>query len=426
MQFLTRRWALLAAATALLAPGLTVPVIAQDEVSLTVWTDTPRQSMFEEYDRQHDNVSLDISVQGADIVQKIQLALRSGSGIPDVIFMADVSWGAQLKTRRTDYLLTLDDLVPQEVRDEFYPNSNSPCLLNGELVCLRNDMAHFIVWYDAPLMEELGVEVPTTWEEFEALGAELAPQGYILGSGVESYPLVNYLTSAGCEMALPDPEIADALHINLSTEACTKPAGMVDRMLANGSLSRLGTFEPDLINLAKERRIPLLIGPTWFGEYVIKPSYEVPAGRLAAATSLRWEDQEQPLAWSWGGGTYGGYQGTAHPEIVADILMWMSTDVGIQTDAITLPAHRPSSLAWGEKLKTDEYYANDDVFDIQVEAAQYSNPGYSSLRLLVDQAVAKIVGQALGSGGTIEGALPALEAELVNLAQLNGYQVISD
>jgi hypothetical protein len=76
-----------------------------------------------------------------------------------------------------------------------------------------------------------------------------------------------------------------------------------------------------------------MIGPTWFGEYVIKPTYEWPAGKLAAALPLKWDDQSQPLTWSWGGGTYGAWKDTAHPAEAVDLVTWMSTDVANQTAA---------------------------------------------------------------------------------------------
>ena len=72
----------------------------------------------------------------------------------------------------------------------------------------------------------------------------------------------------------------------------------------------------------------------------------------------------------------------------------MSTDVANQTTAVTLPAHRPSAEAWGERLKTDAYYADPNVFDVEVEAAEYSHPGYVSLRFSVEDAIVKIVSAA--------------------------------
>lgn len=398
--------------------------LAQEAVTLNVWSDTPRLAMFALYDETHDNVTLNVTtVSPADLVAKIQLALQARSEIPDVIFMSDIGYAAQLSTRRSNYLLDLTDKVPQELQDEFFPNGNSPCHVNGRLLCLRNDLAHMIIWYDKPLMEQLGKPVPTTWEEFQALGDALGPQGYVLGSGVESFPLLAFLVSDGCDIVMPVEGKQDTVKIDLTTEKCLKPARMVDHMLANGSLARVGPFEPDFVNLAKTGKVPLLIGPTWFGEYVIKPTYEWAPGKLADALPPKWGDQAQPLTWSWGGGTYGGWKDTAHPDEVVDLIKWMATDIANQTDAVTLPAHQPSALAWGQRLKSDSYYASPDVFDVQVKAAEYSHPGYAALRFSVADAIAKVVVQPLASGGTVEGALPALQTELTNLAKLNGYTV---
>ncbi|MDB5529540.1 MAG: hypothetical protein JWR51_2643 [Devosia sp.] len=395
---------------------------AQDAVTLNVWSDTPRLTMFDLYDKTHDGVTLNVTtVAPADLIAKIQLALQAKSEIPDVIFMSDIGYTAQLSTRRSNYLMDLTDQVPQALQDEFYPNGNSPCHVNGKLLCLRNDLAHMIVWYDKDAMAALGQPVPTTWEEFQKLGEALGPKGYVLGSAVESFPLYSYLVSDGCDLVMPVEGKEDTVKIDLTTEACLKPARMVDTMIANGSLSKVGTFEPDFVNLAKTGKVPLMVGPTWFGEYVIKPTYEWPAGKLVAALPLKWDDQSQPLTWSWGGGTYGGWKDTAHPAEVVDLITWMATDVANQTEAVTLPAHRPSAEAWGARLKADSYYASPDVFDVEVAAAAFSHPGYTSLRFVVSDAIAKVVVQGLSSGGTVEGALPALQAELINLAKLNGY-----
>jgi multiple sugar transport system substrate-binding protein len=380
--------------------------------------------MFDRYDQTHDDVALNVTtVAPADLIAKIQLALQARSEIPDVIFMSDIAYTSQLSTRRSNYLLDLTDKIPQALQDEYFPNGNSPCLVNGKLLCMRNDLAHDLIWYDKPLMDQLGKKVPATWEEFQALGAELGPQGYVIGSATEAGLLQAFLVSDGCELAMPVEGKEDTLKIDLTTEKCLKPARLIDAMAANGSLSKVGVFEPDFVNLAKTGKVPVMVGPTWFGEYVIKPTYEWAPGKLAASLPLKWEDQSQPLTWSWGGGTYGGWKDTAHPEEVVDLITWMATDIENQTSAVTLPAHRPSAEAWGARLSSDEYYASSDVFDVQLQAAEFSHPGYVSLRLVVADAIAKTVSQSVASGGTVEAALPALQQELTNLAKLNGYTV---
>ena len=400
------------------------PANAADPVTLTIWSDTPRLATFEAYDKAHDDVTLKVvTVAPNDLVAKLQLSMQAKSEIPDAIFMADIGYTAALSNRRTDYLMDLTDIVSKDIQDQFYLNGNSPCWVNGKLLCLRNDLAHMIVWYDTKLMGELGASVPATWEDFEKLGAELGPKGYVLGSAIEPYPLLSYLVSDGCDIAMPVQGKPDTLKIDLTTEKCQKPARMVDTMIANGSLTKVGPFDPAFVELAKSRKVPLLVGPTWFGEYVIKPTYLLAAGQLSVALPLKWDDQQQPLTWSWGGGTYGGGKGTAHPHEVTDLLIWAATDIGNQTNAVTLPAHQASAIAWGAKLKADSYYADVGVFDTEVDAAKYSHPGYASLRFNVTDAISKVLGQAIGSGATVVGSMPALQQELTNEAKLNGYTV---
>jgi len=393
-----------------------------EEITLNVWSDPVRLTMFDLYDKSHDNVKLNVTtIDPAGLVAKIQLGMQSKSEVPDVIFMNDIGYAAQLSTRRSNYLLDLTGKVPQSVLDEFYPSANSPCYINGKLLCLRNDIAHDVVWYDKPLMESLGLEVPTTWEEFQALGDALVEKGYSLGSPI--VPFQAFLVTAGCDMVMPVAGKDDTVKIDLTTEKCLKPARLIDHMIAKGSLAKVDPFDPSVVEQVKSGKVPLLIGPTWFGEYVIKPTYEMAPGKLAVALPLRWEDQEQPLTWSWGGGVYGGWKDTKHPEAVADLITWMASDVANQTNAVTLPAHRPSALAWGERLKSDPFYASPDAFDVQVKAAEYSHPGYTSLRFSVEEAIVKIVSANIAKGGTVEASLPALQTELVNLAKLNGYTV---
>ncbi len=285
-----------------LAIGLLATAAFADPVEINVWSDTPRLPTFAAYQAAHPDVKLNVTTIGDDLVAKLQLALRARGQIPDVIFMADVNYAAMLSTRRADYLMDLTTAVPKDKQDEFYPNSNVPCLINGKLMCLRNDMAHMIIWYNKPLLDKLSVQVPTTWEDFEKVGDDLAKQGYVVGSGTEPTEIMNMLVSDGCDVALPDLTKPDTLKIDLTTDACKKPAAMLDRMVASGALAKSGPFEPAYINLAKDGKVALMLGPTWFAEFVIKPTYTWPEKQLADALPPKWGDQQQPSTWSWGGG----------------------------------------------------------------------------------------------------------------------------
>ena len=120
-------------------------------------------------------------------------------------------------------------------------------------MCLRNDVAQYVTWVNKPLLEKLGKSVPATWEEFGQLGAELGPEGYILGSGVTPFLLLGILASSGCDIAIPQDD--GSVAIDLSSEPCVKSAKLIDAMRANGSLSQFGAFEPDFIKQAVDGKL---------------------------------------------------------------------------------------------------------------------------------------------------------------------------
>lgn len=399
---------------------------AQAQTEIVVWSDTPRLPIFEAYDAAHpDVVFKTLTVSDDELVTKLQLAMRAKAEVPDVIFMASTPHAAQLSTRRSNYLMDLKDDLPQEVLDGFFNNANSLCSIDGRILCLRSDVAHYVMWYDKPLIEELGVSIPTTWEEFEQLGADLAAmdKGYILGSGTQPEIVMAYLYASGCELAVPVEGMDNTLKVDLTTDACLRAATMVNNMQANGSLSQYGAFEPGLVAEASEGKLVMNIGPTWFGEYVMKPNYGIPDGRLAVAVTPRWSDQDKPLTYSWGGGNYGGWKDTEHPEIVRDIIIWTSTEETHLKDAVTMPADSSAAVIWGDRVNSDPYYATTDVFDVMLDAAQYSHPGYASLRFDIRGAYTKTVIGPLSSGEKLIDLLPAFQEEIVNVAKIAGYKV---
>lgn len=198
---------------------------------------------------------------------------------------------------------------------------------------------------------------------------------------------------------------------------------MIDRMIENGSLLKFGTSEPGLIARASEGKLVMSLGPTWFGEYVMKPNYQIPAGHLSAAIPPRWSDQDQPLAWSWGGGNFGYWRDTEIPEVAADIVTWVTTEEQHLKNAVTMPAFESASIVWGERVNNDPYYATNDVYDTMLAAAEYSSPDFASLGYDMRVAFGKTVSASLSTDGKLVDLLADYEQELTNAAKVAGYKV---
>ncbi|MBO9402931.1 extracellular solute-binding protein [Shimia sp. R9_3] len=404
------------------AAALAAGSATADPVKLTVWSDTARIEPFKAFEAAHDNIELDIvTVAPPDQTAKLQLAMRSGDDVPDVIFMAELQQIAQLSTRRSNYLMDLSDKVDATVVNSFLPSSLSPCETgDGRLLCLRNDLAHFITWYNKPKFDELGLAVPATWEEFEKIGEVAAQNGMIVGTGTQPTPVVNMLIAGGCEPGFLVEGSTDTINIDMANDGCVAAAGMVDRMRANGALSPHGPFEPSFVTDVKDGKLLMFNGPTWFGEHVMRPLYELDGGIVAASESLKFQDQEQPVAWSWGGGVFGGYHKSEHPDEVVQLIEWMTTDTGLQGKATTMPAHADSSAVWKDRVASDPWYAAADVYDKMEASAPYGHPSYAGYRFDIMAAFAKIDG---ASDDSIVDKLADYAAEIENSAKVAGYKI---
>ena len=102
-----------ALATCALAALTTTAALAQD-TKLTVWSDPARASVFETYSKADNGVTLDVvTVAPDELVTKLQLAMRAGSEVPDVIWMSTIDVAAQLSTRRSNFLMDLTGKVDE-------------------------------------------------------------------------------------------------------------------------------------------------------------------------------------------------------------------------------------------------------------------------------------------------------------------------
>ncbi len=136
--------------------------------TLTVWVDSDRLAAAQLYQREHPSVKMKIvtydgDANGSNYLQtKVSLFNRTRSGWPDVVFSSqnnEASWAVP-----AGFTAPLNKgMIPQATLAGWAKGANDPCLVDGTLYCLRNDLAQTVLWYNASLMKQWGYTVPTTW-----------------------------------------------------------------------------------------------------------------------------------------------------------------------------------------------------------------------------------------------------------------------
>ena len=82
---------------------------------------------------------------------KVLLFKNTGRGWPDVVF-PEPNLVAQVADASRDFPQDLTNLVPREVQSNFVEGALAPCTFSGKLLCLRNDIAQNMNWYNAPVV----------------------------------------------------------------------------------------------------------------------------------------------------------------------------------------------------------------------------------------------------------------------------------
>ena len=409
------------------------PEAKQDTSStITVWVDADRQAAAKAFEKAHPDtkikvVTYDGSANGSNSFRtKIQLFDRAGSGWPDVVFSSqnnDASWASQKSNGKQAFAAVLDKgLVPKDTLSNFTPGALNPCTVSGQVYCLRNDLAQAVLWYNKSLMDQFGYTVPTTWEEYQALGEKVAKEhpGYLVGDAGDSFTPEIYLWASKCGANhITGPK---SVSVNTSSEACTKMAKLMDVLIKNKSMSISGVFSTDF-GKNEADKVLLMPGPAWYGGAVFKDTLKVPAQQIGVAPIPQWKGQTAPTTGNVGGGTWLLSAHSTNIKAATDFLTWVTTSDDYQAKlAPGYPAYASAARNWLAKQASSGYFANDIAAPLEAAANQVW-PGWGYGQFSQEAIWAATVKPGLTQGKSIESMLPAWQDSIVKYAKSNGYKV---
>src|SRR5437763_8757815 len=253
-----RRWLALvpvaaaAAAAALIAgSGSASGAGSSPSGSITVWVDAVRLPVAKLYAKTHPKVHLKIVTfdgdgNGATTMQtKIQLWNRTGHGWPDVIFSEQANDPVWMGQKPFDFAQDLNSVFPKKLLKGWPGPSLSQCTVNGRLVCLQDNLAQEVLYVNKKLMDQFGYTVPTTWQQWAALGQKVAADhpGYIIGNVGDSYGAWLYLWADKCPIS--QVTAANTVRINAGDVHCTRMANLLDPLIKSGVVPPASVFTAD-------------------------------------------------------------------------------------------------------------------------------------------------------------------------------------
>lgn len=219
---------------------------SSDDRSIVFWTPqtTPERLAAQEAVADAFTEKTGIAVEvvpmaGADQDQALVTGAASGD-VPDVILHASTQTGAWTSQGLLD-TAAASAVVDALDRTTFNENALSAVTIDGEVSAVPSDGWSHVIAYRTDLLEEAGVEVPTSVEELAAAATTIKEElgitglafGTQAGTASATEGIQSLFQSAGCEL-VEDGEVT------LDSAACTAAA---EQFLALRNSSTAGDFD---------------------------------------------------------------------------------------------------------------------------------------------------------------------------------------
>lgn len=171
---------------------------AEDKTTITLWHQSTTTSDMDQiaasYMELHPEIEINaVSMKTQDQNKTLKMALTSGDG-PD-IFYYDAGPGYMGALADAGLLLPLDDYAEQYGwNDKIAGWALNACVRDGKLWGIASEYEMLCVFYNKEIFETLGVEVPTTYNEFVHI-CEVAKENGIVGlelDDLEQWPGYHY------------------------------------------------------------------------------------------------------------------------------------------------------------------------------------------------------------------------------------------
>ena len=383
------------------AEGVTVTMIAAQYGTKTAdwWA-----NFVEEFNAANEGVTLVVDVASwADIYTVVNTRIANGEA-PDLLNI-DVFADYQAD----DLLLPVDEWVSAETYAKFYPAFLEQSVVDGTVWAVPDLASCRALYYNVDILNEVGVEVPTTWDEltdvcqkiYDFYGGEVYPWGVDMTTDEGQACFAYYIWNNGGDFT--DAEGNWTLNSAENVEAIEYIVGMVKAGLTNSDPATETRYDnQDMLGAGK---VAMMIGPNSIPTYVAEGGYDV---NLAVAsipcttgTSVAHGVMDRIMCFA--------EEGRSEAELAAiTAVVDAFYDDEPYSDWVIMEGFLPATTAGGEALVAAD---PDQAPWLDIVGSAKFYPTAMAEWADVKQGVIDVQQQAL-LGGNVQELLDALQAEI--------------
>ncbi|KZM37104.1 ABC transporter substrate-binding protein [Oerskovia enterophila] len=345
---------------------------ADGPVELTFWTWAPNvDKVVETWNAANPDIQVTVNKQdgGDPAITKLLTAVKAGSGAPDIM---------QTEYQKIPTLVSADALadISGEVADlaDQFPEGvwNDVTLGSDAVYAVPQDSGPMQFYYRADIFEQLGLTVPTTWDEYAATAAALQaadPTKYLgTFSATDAGWFTGLSQQAGASWWGID---GDAWTVAVDDEATLKVADYWGGLVESGVIDNKPMYTPEW-NAALNNGTQIGWLSAIWAPGVLEGNAPDTAGLWKMAPMPQW-DAAKPATGNWGGSATAVTSQSKHPAEAAQFITWLNSsqegvDLLVEQTGI-YPANIPASAEALSEPPT--FFANQpDFYEIAAQTAK--------------------------------------------------------
>ncbi|WP_349904404.1 ABC transporter substrate-binding protein [Parafrigoribacterium humi] len=372
-----------AAAAALLMTGCSAGTSdtsndnSSQKVNLTYWAWAPNlDKVVAIWNKSHPNIHVTVNKQdgGDPAVTKLLTAIKAGSGAPDLMQVEYqklptlVSAGALTDLSKTD---------AGNLKDHFSSGVWDSVTLGGDaLYAIPQDTGPMMFFYREDVFKNLGLSVPTTWQEYaeDAAAIHQADPKKYLGtfSSNDAGWFTGLAQQAGASWWGVDGK---AWSVNIDSAATKKVASYWGKLVQDGVIDNQPMYTPAWNTALNDGTQVGWLSAVW-APGVLSGNAKDTAGKWAVAPMPQW-DASSPATGNWGGSSTGVTSQSKHVKEAVQFATWLNTNQEAVKALVTQTGIYPADTdAAASALSTaPEFFSNQpDFYKVAAEVAATVKP----------------------------------------------------
>jgi len=346
-------------------------------VELTYWAWAPAlDEVVDIWNEQNPDIQVTVNKQdgGDPAITKLLTAIKAGSGAPDLI-QAEYQKIPTLVA--SDALADISEQGAGDLEGDFSAGTWSSVTLGGDGVyAIPQDSGPMMAYYREDILQQLGLSIPTTWDEYAQVAEALhaADPTKYLGtfSANDAGWFAGLAQQAGASWWANDGE---SWSVDIAEDPTEKVASYWGGLVESGAIDNAPMYTPEWNAGLNDGSQVGWISSVW-APGVLSGNAPDTAGKWTAAPLPQW-DASKPADGNWGGSTTAVTTQSTKKEAAVEFATWLNTDPEAVAALADISGVYPAATdAASDALTTPpEFFSQQaDFYDIAAASSEAVQP----------------------------------------------------